>query len=133
MSLWNKPLGAIAFQDVDEFCKADLEESVRLDYKADSPADLAKIIAAMANTVGGMILLGVDANKTTNKPIWPPIAPVAPKTMLKIKPGISEQIYQLSRDSIYPPIMPEALPKAPIIPVPNPAGWDGTPVPASVT
>ena len=29
--------------------------------------------------------------------------------------------------------MPEALPKAPIIPVPNPTGWDETPVPAVTT
>ena len=57
MSLWTKPIHEIAFADIDSFCQAGWEESTRLDYKGEWPNDLAKTMAAMANTVGGLIIL----------------------------------------------------------------------------
>jgi len=107
MNLWHKPIEQVNFQDVDTFCTAGWEEGVRLDYKAEWPNDLAKTIAAMANTVGGMIIIGVNADKTTNKPIWPPMAPVLPRTGFPMAAGLSERVYQVGQDAIFPPIMPE--------------------------
>ena len=107
MNLWQKPIDQITFDDVDEFCAAGLEESVRLDYKAEWPGDLAKTMAAMANTVGGMIIIGVDADKTTNKPIWPPQKPTDSRAGFRLTHGQSERVYQNGRDAIFPPLMPE--------------------------
>jgi predicted HTH transcriptional regulator len=101
MSIWHKEIDQITFADVDTFCLAGIAEGTRLDYKVDVPKELAKIVAAFANTLGGMIMLGVDADRTTNKPIWPPT-----KGMLS-KRGIDEQITQICRDNIYPPVQPQ--------------------------
>jgi hypothetical protein len=73
-------------------------EGMRLDYKVERPNDLAKLIAAFANTLGGLIVLGVDADKTTNQPIWPP------QKGMPTKPGIDEAITAIARDAIYPPV-----------------------------
>lgn len=110
MNLWQKPIDQITFQDVDSFCAAGWEESARLDYKGEWPKDLAKTMAAMANTLGGMIVIGVDSDKTTNKPVWPPLPPVAGRRGFPLSAGLSEKVYQLGRDAIFPPIMPEVSP-----------------------
>ncbi len=106
MSLWYKPVTEIAFADVDAFCQAKIKEGLRLDYKSEMPKDLAKTVAAFANTLGGLILIGVEATKE-NEPIWPP------KTVLAS--GISEQITQTCQDAIYPPVRPQIQ----IVPCPD--------------
>ena len=99
MSLWHKPVSQIEFADIDAFCQTMQPEGARLDYKGISfPKDLAKTIAAFANTLGGLIILGVDADKTSNKPIWPPTQG------LPVEPGLSERVIQIAQDSIYPPV-----------------------------
>ena len=110
MSLWNKRLSEIDFSNLDEFCKAGWAEGVQLDYKREIPKDLSKLAAAFANTRGGLILLGVEADKTTNKPKdWPCKG-------MKSEPGLSERILQTCRDGIHPPLLPEI---SPIIEDPN--------------
>jgi Putative DNA-binding domain len=107
MSIWTKPMAAIDFADVDAFCRMGQEEGIRLDYKGEWPGDLAKTIAAFANTLGGMIMLGVDADTVTNKPVWPPAPIVPPRKGLPIEPGLAERVIQLARDNIYPPVLPD--------------------------
>src|SRR5687768_3362182 len=99
MSLWTKPIADITFDDIDAFCKTMQPEGARLDYKGISfPSDLAKTLAAFANTLGGLVLLGVDADKTTNQPIWPAIAG------MPTQPGLQERAYQIAQEAIYPPV-----------------------------
>ena len=99
MSLWSKPISQINFADVDAFCQKMQPEGARLDYKGIAfPKDLAKTIAAFANTLGGLIILGVDALETENTPIWPPTSGM-PMTA-----GISERVVQISQESIHPPV-----------------------------
>jgi hypothetical protein len=99
MTLWSKPASEINFADVDAFCQTMQEEGARLDYKGiQFPSDLGKTIAAFANTLGGLILLGIDADKTSNKPIWPPTHG------MKSEPGLSERVVQIAQDAIYPPV-----------------------------
>ena len=99
MSLWHKPASRIEFADVDTFCQTMQAEGARLDYKGISfPKDLAKTIAAFANTLGELIILGVDADSTFNKPIWPPTQG------LPSEPGLSERVVQIDQDGIYPPV-----------------------------
>ncbi len=100
MSLWYKQAENITYQDIDAFCLQQYPEGLRLDYKLDIPKDLARLVAAFANTLGGIILLGVEADKIANKPVWP-----STKGMPK-KQGIDEQITSICRDGIYPPVRP---------------------------
>ena len=99
MTLWLKPPSEITFADIDAFCTTMQPEGARLDYKGIAfPKDLAKTIAAFANTMGGLILLGVEADKTTNKPIWPA------KAGMSSEPGLQERVYQIAQEAIYPPV-----------------------------
>lgn len=119
MTLWHKPIHEIDIDDVDDFCKSEWEESIRLDYKGGMPGDLAKTMAAMANTVGGMIILGIDADTKTNKPKWPS-PPLAPQQSgLPLTKGLSEKIYQLARDAIFPPLSVEVSSVIPNPHIPN--------------
>lgn len=100
MSLQYKNVDSMTFQDVEDFCLQKLPEGPRLDYKAQIPGELEKLVASFANTMGGTIVLGVDADPTTNTPNWPPKG--MPRT-----PGIEERITALCRDNIYPPVRPQ--------------------------
>jgi len=104
MSLWFKSPSDITFTDIDEFCQTKQPENHRLDYKVTIPAKLEKTIAAFANTLGGMILLGVNSDPRTNEPIWPPVAGMPDAK------GLAEKIVQISRDAIYPPVRIEMSP-----------------------
>ena len=99
MSLWHKPASEITFADIDAFCQSMQPEGARLDYKGIAfPKDLAKTIAAFANTMGGLIILGVDADKITNQPLWPPTQGYPTEA------GLAERVVQIAQDSIYPPV-----------------------------
>lgn len=112
MSLWYRQPELIEFSDIEAFCVQRIPEGPRLDYKAEIPKELQKVVAAFANTLGGIILLGIEGDKTTNQPIWPP------RGMQKIV-GIEEKIIAICRDNIYPPVRPLL---SPIIDNPNAAG-----------
>jgi predicted HTH transcriptional regulator len=103
MSLWYKTVDSITFADIEAFCLLKLPEGLRLDYKLDIPNDLEKLVAAFANTLGGLIVLGVKANKTNNEPDWPPRG-------MTNAIGIEERITAICRDNIYPPVRPEISP-----------------------
>jgi len=76
MSLLNKPFDQITFEDVEDYCKEQHVETATLDYKQVIPRDLAKHIAAMSNTLGGIIIIGVEENRKTGLPTkWDGISP----------------------------------------------------------
>ena len=58
--LFTKEITKITFEDVVNFCKEQMPESINLDYKEDFPRHLEKTISAFANTMGGLIILGVE-------------------------------------------------------------------------
>lgn len=114
MSLWHKPVDQIAFADIDAFCRLSLPEGARLDYKGLSiPKNLDKAIAGFANTLGGLIILGVDADQKNNKPIWPPVAG------MKMVDGLQEQVLQIASEAIVPAAPVEV---SPVIQNPNRTG-----------
>ena len=51
MSLWQKPMSEVTFEDIDAFCSAMYREGTRCDYKLGFPTKLEKTIAAFANTL----------------------------------------------------------------------------------
>jgi hypothetical protein len=102
MSLHNKPVDRITFDDVAAFCQQRQKEGPLLDYKSDFNDDHVKLICAFANTLGGTIILGVRGD-AGNQPEWPPIG-------LTNIVGLEDRIIQASRDAIYPPVHPHVGP-----------------------
>lgn len=100
MRLLSAPITSLSWQDVTDFCSLDLPESTTLDYKRDIPSDLDRTVAAMANTSGGVILIGVDEDRTSTKPIMPPIG-------VQIVRGLPERITNLCIANLAPPMVPE--------------------------
>jgi len=58
-----------SFDDVVDFCKEENIEGTTLDYKKDIPRDLAKHFAAFSNTLGGIIIIGVEEDPETGLPV----------------------------------------------------------------
>ena len=96
--LFTKEITSITFEDVVSFCKEQNPESINLDYKKDFPSHLEKIISAFANTMGGLIIIGVEDEDSK---------PKLPVTGLPYKEGYRERVNSIILSNIYPPIFPE--------------------------
>lgn len=97
--LYSKNISEIKWDDVLEFCNQRIPEGATLDYKKDFPKKLQKTIAAFANTMGGIILIGVDEDDE-NKP-------KLPIEGIPFERGISERIINIILSNITPPLIPE--------------------------
>jgi Putative DNA-binding domain len=100
MRLLTAPTTSLVWQDVLDFCGLELPESTTLDYKRDIPSELDRTVSAMANTSGGVILIGVDEDRTTTKPILPPIG-------VPLARGLGERITNICITNIAPLLVPE--------------------------
>lgn len=100
MRLITAPITSLTWQDVLDFCGLGLPESTTIDYKRAIPAELDRTIAAMANTSGGLVLIGVDEDRSTTKPVLPPPG-------LPITRGLPEKITNVCVANITPPLVPE--------------------------
>ena len=60
----------VTFKEIKSFCDQQFSEGLRIEYKREFPqnVDLAKTICAFANSAGGILLIGVEADKVTNIP-----------------------------------------------------------------
>ncbi len=96
--MFTKPLSQIEYPAVEAFCYT-FGEGARVEYKSEMIKDIPKIISAFANTLGGIIVIGVEADKIQNKVIS--INGISTKT------GIEESILDSSLNGIYPSIIPE--------------------------
>lgn len=71
MNVFTKPVNTVTFEDVEAYCAAGKVETAELDYKRELPRrGLAKHIAAMANTLGGIIIIGVEEDTTGRPSKW---------------------------------------------------------------
>jgi len=68
--LYTTAINDISWQEVVDFCEQKIPEGGYLDYKEDFPSTLEKTISALANTLGGIILIGVEEDDE-NKPVLP--------------------------------------------------------------
>jgi len=100
MNLFRQSVDSLKWTDVLEFCDQREAEGATLDYKEAIPKDIEKTVAAMANTLGGVIIVGV-AEDNEAKPILPVVG-------MEMRRGLVEQITSKCVDNIYPPIVPEA-------------------------
>ncbi len=96
--LYTKPITDITWDDVEAFCAEGIAENAYLDYKEDFPSNLQKTIAAMANTFGGLILIGVEEDDSK------PVTPIAGIAYAK---GLAERVTNKILGNIIPPVFPE--------------------------
>jgi hypothetical protein len=100
-SLFTLEKSKVDFKEIKSFCDQQLSEGLRIEYKRDFPKneDLAKSVCAFANTEGGLILIGVEANKESNIPTDIP--------GISMKKGLEEKVTSICLSNILPRIMPE--------------------------
>jgi len=89
----------VNFEKIKRFCEEQNPEGEIIEYKGDFPSNLEKSISAMANTYGGIILIGVKANKTTNTPILP----IKGRDSTE---GLEETVTSICLTKISPPYIP---------------------------
>jgi hypothetical protein len=100
-SLFALEKSKITFKEIKGFCDQQLSEGLRIEYKKDFPANngLARTICAFANTAGGMILIGVEADKKRNIPI--------DTIGIQITEGLQEKVVNICLNNILPRVVPE--------------------------
>ncbi|GAI10680.1 unnamed protein product [marine sediment metagenome] len=96
--LFTKEITKITFEDVVSFCNQQIPESINLDYKKEFPTDLEKTISAFANTMGGLVIIGVEDKDSK---------PKLPVKGLKYQEGLRERVNSIILANIYPPVFPE--------------------------
>ncbi|KPK75426.1 MAG: hypothetical protein AMJ89_04540 [candidate division Zixibacteria bacterium SM23_73] len=92
-------LEEVDFEKIERFCQEKVPEGETIEYKGDFPSNLEKSISAMANTYGGIILIGVEADKTTN-------TPVLPIKGRELEKGLEEKVTSICLRKIYHPYFP---------------------------
>jgi hypothetical protein len=97
--LYTSPIDSITWNAVEEFCAQGIAEGTYLDYKRDFPTELARTIAAMANTLGGVILIGVEEG-VDGKPKMPLVG-------VPLDRGLAERVTNIVLTNITPPVFPE--------------------------
>ena len=99
--MFTKPIDEITFEDVQSFCE-EWGEGVRVEYKSELKVKnhIPKVVSSFANTYGGIFLIGIKTDKTTNMPILP--IEGIPNSR-----HIEESIQQSAEMSINPPVRPE--------------------------
>ena len=107
--MFTKPIDEITYAEVESFCQ-EWSEGVRVEYKRsiNVKRQIPKIVSSFANTYGGIFMIGVEADKTTNMPLFPIQG-------IPIKPSIEEGIQQSAELAINPPVRPDVK----IVPVPG--------------
>ncbi len=100
-SLFTIALSQLDINTVLSFCNQGFSEGLRIEYKKEFPRNLklAETVCAFANTQGGLILIGVEADKKYNKP--------KNVTGVELKGGLEEKIINLCLSHISPSITPE--------------------------
>jgi hypothetical protein len=70
MNILNNPISNFSFSDIAQFCAEGQIEGVQLDYKRELPAKgLGKHFSSFSNTRGGLLIIGVEEDSRTGKPI----------------------------------------------------------------
>lgn len=101
MNLLTAPLDNVTFDDVVRFCEQRRPEGYTIEYKLDASAKhLQAVVAAMANTYGGLVIVGVEADGKTN-------LPKVPATGMDHSAELEDTLSRKIGDNIYPPVPAE--------------------------
>lgn len=98
-TIYTSVIDQITWEDIVEFCQQGRTEDAYLDYKRDFPSDLASTISAMANTIGGVIIIGVQEDAESK--------PVLPVAGIDFTRGLEERVTNIILGNIVPPVFPE--------------------------
>jgi len=96
--IYTKKIEEITYKDIVDFCNEQIRENISLDYKEAVDSSLAKTIAAMANTWGGLIIIGAEDNDSK---------PKLPLKGIELKEHLREQVNNIVLGNITPPVFPE--------------------------
>lgn len=96
--LYTKKIEEIIHKDIVDFCNEQIRENISLDYKEMVDSSIAKTIAAMANTWGGLIIIGAEDEDSK---------PKLPLKGIELKEHLREQINNIILGNITPPVFPE--------------------------
>lgn len=96
MSIFSKALSQIVAEDLKELLDAGATETIRLEFKRDPPKkeEIAKKLSSFANTYGGLLIVGAEADSSTGQ--------------LQALPGVEKQrnykqtVIQWCADAIIP-------------------------------
>jgi hypothetical protein len=97
--MFTSKLDEITYEKIKRFCEEQNPEGETIEYKGAFPSNLEKSISAMANTYGGIVLIGVEADKTKNTPILPIKG-------IDLTKGLEERVTSICLRNIYPPYFP---------------------------
>ena len=100
--MYTDPIEEILFSDIKSFVDERNRESIILDYKQSVPGDLAKVMAAMANTQGGVILIGVSEKNNSGHP-----DKIVGVDVADGEDRLRQKIVSIAYKGIYPPLTPE--------------------------
>lgn len=104
-TIYSQPLSEITWHDIETFLADRPEENVILDYKREPDLGmdgrLLKTINAMANTHGGVILVGVEDKDNR---------PVLPLRGLESSPDLETRLQNSIASHIRPPLFPQMRP-----------------------
>jgi len=95
-TLFTKNIVDITISDIETFYNAKIQENEKVDYKRELPSDLSKYLVGFANKSGGIILIGIEANQTSNIP--------TAKAGINLLNGLEEKVINQATGNIYPPI-----------------------------
>lgn len=96
--LYTKKIEEITHKDITDFCNEQIRENISLDYKEAIDTSISKTIAALANTWGGLIIIGAEDDDSK---------PRLPLKGVEFKEHLREQINNIILGNITPPVFPE--------------------------
>ena len=106
--------GALAdktYDDLITFLQTDLPEGLRLDYKSNFPSKLEKTLAAMANTEGGVVLVGVEED--ADRPRYPMHGTPKGVDVDQAVERVISKAYQAIREPLFPEVESIPIPEKP--------------------
>lgn len=98
MSIFSKSIDHINTKDINELLQDNSVENVRLEFKLEAPPkdELVKKLNSFANTYGGWLIVGAQANSSDGR--------LTSLPGVDSIPGYKQKIVQWCFDNIYPPI-----------------------------
>lgn len=96
--LYIKKIDEITYEEIQTFCNQNIKENEILEYKADFTRNLEKVISSMANTYGGLIIIGINDDDGY---------PRLPFEGIDYVTGLQEKVTQIDISNIFPPVLPE--------------------------